>query len=56
MMAQSPKVSTRSLRHMKNTLETMDAPGLVLMNSSAGRTVCAVVLIEPETRPSAWPL
>ena len=54
--AQSPKASTRSFRHIRNTLDTMEKPGLVLMNSNAGRMVCAVVLMEPETMPSASPL
>ena len=54
--AQSPKTSTRSFRHIRNTLDTMDAPGLVLMIWKAGRMVWAVVLMAPETMPSAWPL
>ena len=36
--------------------ETTDTPGLVLMNSKAGRMVWAVVVTEPETMPSASPL
>ena len=56
LTAQSPNTSTRSFRHMRKTEDTMDAPGLVLMNSKEGRMVWAVVLMEPETMPSASPL
>ena len=38
---------------MKNTLDTMLAPGAVLMSCKAGRMVLAVVCTAPETRPSA---
>ena len=41
--AQSPYTSTRSCRHMKNTDDTVETPGMVLMISRAGRIVCAVV-------------
>ena len=41
--AQSPKTSTCSGRHMKNTLDTSEHPGTVLMICSAGRMVCAVL-------------
>jgi hypothetical protein len=41
--AQSPKTSTCSGRHMKNTLETSSQPGTVLISCNAGRMVCAVV-------------
>jgi hypothetical protein len=41
---------------MRKTEETMEKPGLVRMNWRAGRTVWAVVLMEPETMPSARPL
>ena len=54
--AQSPNTATRSGRHMKNTDDTTDTPGLVLMNCSAGRMVCCVVCTAPDTMPSAWPL
>jgi hypothetical protein len=40
---------------MKNTDETTEVPGTVLMISSAGRIVCAVVWAAPETMPSARP-
>ncbi|CFE63343.1 Uncharacterised protein [Mycobacterium tuberculosis] len=43
MIAQSPYASTRSGRHIRKMLDTVDMPGTVLMISSAGRTVCAVV-------------
>lgn len=33
----------------------MDTPGAVRTTSSAGRTVAAVVVIDPDTMPSAWP-
>ena len=38
-----------------NTLETTDTPGAVRTTSSAGRMVCAVVVTQPETMPSASP-
>ncbi len=56
LMAQSPNTETRFSRHMKNTEETMDTPGTVLMNCRAGRMVCWVVCTAPETMPSACPL
>ena len=34
--AQSPYTSTRSARHMKNTLDTTDTPGTVRITSNAG--------------------
>ena len=40
---------------MRNTDETTETPGLVLMISNAGRIVCAVVCAAPETMPSARP-
>ena len=40
---------------MKNTDETTETSGAVLMISSAGRIVCAVVCAAPETMPSARP-
>ena len=55
LTAQSPKTSTRSARHIRNTEETTEMPGRVLITSSAGRMVCAVVLTAPETMPSASP-
>ena len=36
--------------------EILKEPGLVLINSKAGRMVWAVVVTEPETMPSASPL
>ncbi len=54
-MAQSPYTSTRSARHIRNTLETLSTPGRVRMNSKAGRMVWAVVCAAPETKPSASP-
>ena len=51
--AQSPNTSTCSGRHMKKTLDTRLQPGTVLMICSAGRIVCAVLWIAPDTRPSA---
>ncbi len=56
LTAQSPKASTRSFRHMRKIEDTMEVPGLVLINSNAGRMVWAVVLIEPETMPCASPV
>lgn len=53
--AQSPYTSTRSGRHMKNTEETIFTPGLVFMNSRAGRMVFAVVWAAPDTMPSVMP-
>jgi hypothetical protein len=41
---------------MKNTLDTIDTPGAVRMNSNAGRMVWAVVWAAPDTIPSARPL
>ena len=55
LTAQSPKTSTRSARHMRKTLETIEQPGLVLMISKAGRMVCWVVCTAPDTMPSASP-
>ncbi len=40
---------------MKKTEETIEAPGLVLMISKAGRMVAAVECTAPETMPSARP-
>ena len=40
---------------MKKIEDTSDAPGLVLISCSAGRTVAAVVCTAPLTRPSTWP-
>ena len=37
-------------------LDTVVMPGSVLMISNAGRTVCAVVCIAPETMPSTMSL
>src|SRR6478609_6267541 len=56
LIAQSPKTETRSSKHIKNTEETTDEFGFVLMNCSAGKMVCCVVCAAPETIPSAWPL
>lgn len=56
LTAQSPNTRMRSLRHMKNTLETMEVSGFVLMISKAGRMVWAVVFTAPETMPSASPI
>ena len=42
-------------RHMKKTLDTIDVPGLVLMNSRAGRIVWAVVCMAPDTMASTRP-
>ena len=39
--------------HIRNEPDTTETPGVVLMNSSDGRMVLAVVLIAPETMPSA---
>ena len=55
-IAQSPYASTRSARHIRKMLDTVDTSGLVLMISNAGRTVCAVVCAAPETMPSTIPL
>ena len=41
--------------HIRNEPETTLTPGLVLMNSRLGRIVFAVVLIAPDTMPSAMP-
>ncbi len=38
-----------------NTLETTETPGAVRTTSSAGRIVCAVVVTQPDTIPSARP-
>ena len=51
--AQSPYTSTRSSRHMKNTDDTIEVPGVVRMISNAG--VIAVVWAAPDTMPSASP-
>jgi len=40
---------------MRKTEETIVTPGAVLTTSSAGRIVCAVVWIAPDTMPSASP-
>ncbi len=40
---------------MKKTDETIDASGLVLMISNAGRIVAAVECTDPDTMPSARP-
>ena len=40
---------------MRNTDDTIPTPGVVLTTSSAGRMVCAVVWIAPDTMPSASP-
>jgi hypothetical protein len=56
LTAQSPNTETLSGRHIKNTDETSDVPGLVLMNCKAGLIVCKVVLTAPDTIPSASPL
>ncbi|MEZ5297368.1 MAG: hypothetical protein R2697_14110 [Ilumatobacteraceae bacterium] len=40
---------------MRNTLDTIDVPGRVFTNSSAGRIVWAVVCAAPDTIPSARP-
>ncbi len=40
---------------MKNTDETIEASGWVLMISNAGRIVAAVECTEPDTIPSASP-
>ena len=55
MTAQSPYTSTRSASAIRNTLETTETPGRVLMISNAGRMVWAVVCAAPETIPSARP-
>ena len=41
--------------HMRNEPDTTETPGEVLMNSSEGRMVLAVVFTAPETMPSAMP-
>ena len=38
-----------------NTLETTETPGAVRTTSRAGRMVCAVVVTQPDTMPSASP-
>ncbi|MNG33609.1 hypothetical protein D3C84_1199000 [compost metagenome] len=43
LMAQSPKIETRSSRHMKKIEETTEQFGLVLINCKAGKIVCCVV-------------
>ena len=40
---------------MRNTDETTDTPGWVLMISNDGLMVCAVVCFAPDTMPSASP-
>lgn len=55
LTAQSPYTRTLSARHMKKTDETMEASGLVLMISKAGRMVAAVECTAPDTMPSARP-
>src|SRR5580693_989853 len=55
-IAQSPYASTRSARHIKKMLDTVDTSGTVLMISNAGRTVCAVVCAAPDTMPSTMQL
>ena len=54
-IAQSPYTSTRSASSMKNTDDTTDVPGTVLMIWNAGEIVWAVVCAAPETIPSACP-
>ncbi len=56
LMAQSANTATWSLKHIRNAPDTKDVPGLVLMTCNAGRTVFAVELTAPETKPSAWPI
>ena len=56
LIAQSPKTETLSSKHMKNTDETTEEFGFVLMNCKAGKMVCCVVCAAPETIPSACPL
>ena len=56
LMAQSPNTETLSSKHIKNTEETTETFGLVLINWSAGNIVCCVVCAAPDTIPSAWPL
>ena len=46
----------QAVKHIKKLDEMIEKPGLVLMNSKAGRMVCWVVCIAPDTIPSAWPL
>ena len=41
--------------HIRNTLETTDAPARALMIWKAGRIVSPVVCAAPETMPSASP-
>ena len=53
LMAQSENTVTWSLKHIRKAPETSLCPGLVLMTCSAGRTVFAVELTAPDTRPSA---
>ena len=53
LMAQSPKTETRSSKHIKNTEETTEEFGFVLINCKAGKIVCCVVCAAPETIPSA---
>ena len=53
--AQSPYTSTRSSRHMKNTDDTIEVPGVVRMISNARVIVWAVVWAAPDTMPSASP-
>ena len=55
LTAQSAKTSTCSGMHIRNEPDTTLTPGLVLMNSRAGRMVFAVVWVAPETMPSAMP-
>ena len=54
LIAQSPKIETRSSKHIKKIEETTEEFGLVLMNCKAGKIVCCVVCAAPETIPSAW--
>ena len=46
-------VQPAGIIHMMKIELTTETPGLVLMNSKAGRMVWAVVVTEPETMPSA---
>ena len=54
-IAQSANTAIWSWKHIINAPDTSDASGLVLMSWSAGRTVAAVVLTDPDTSPSAFP-
>ena len=43
LIAQSPKIETRSSKHIKKIDETTEQFGFVLMNCNAGKIVCCVV-------------